>query len=259
MNRVKILGVNIDKVSLDQALGLVEGWVKKGGKHYIVTPNIEFVIAAQKDREFLRVLNEADLAIPDSARLGWASKLITEKNFFKKVLFWPLFLTPKFFNFPVTTGTDLMEKIVEKSIDWTATVGFIGGDDMVAERLKECLLKKYPNLKISFVESGGRVDYDGNSRQSLVVSRQKIDILFVAFGHIKQEKWISKNLKSADVKVMIGVGGAFDYLSGGVVRAPKLVRDLGFEWLFRLAFQPSRIKRFGSLVKFILTVPFSRG
>jgi len=79
----------------------------------------------------------------------------------------------------------------------------------------------------------------------------------VALGHSKQEKWIVQNLPKLKVKVAMGVGGAFDYFSGKVPRAPKWIRDLGFEWLFRLMIQPWRIKRQISLVKYLWLVMLS--
>jgi DNA polymerase-3 subunit gamma/tau len=90
------------------------------------------------------------------------------------------------------------------------------------------------------------------------LNSRKLDILFVAFGHVKQEKWISKNLSKTNVSVMLGVGGAFDYLSGEVSRAPKWLRIIGFEWLYRLILQPWRVFRFGSLVRFIFLVLFKK-
>ncbi len=83
---------------------------------------------------------------------------------------------------------------------------------------------------------------------------EKIDIMFVAFGHGKQEKWIYKNLPKLNTRVMMGVGGAFDYLSGEVPRAPEMIRQMGMEWLFRLMNQPWRIKRFWKLFYFIYLV-----
>ncbi|MDP3758176.1 MAG: WecB/TagA/CpsF family glycosyltransferase, partial [Candidatus Daviesbacteria bacterium] len=112
----------------------------------------------------------------------------------------------------------------------------------------ECLSKKYPGLKVAFAESGGEVDDDG---QSSTIKVTPVDILFVAFGHIKQEKWIAANFKNIPVKIAMGVGGSFDYLSGLVHRAPKWVRDRGFEWLFRLIIQPWRIKRQLAIFKYL--------
>ena len=83
---------------------------------------------------------------------------------------------------------------------------------------------------------------------------KKVDILFVAFGSPKQEIWIADNLNKIPAKVVVGVGGSFDFISGKVPRAPKFVRNLGLEWLFRLIIQPWRIKRQLSLLEFIYLV-----
>ena len=93
-----------------------------------------------------------------------------------------------------------------------------------------------------------------NGNNQLLNGKEKIDILFVAFGSPKQEIWISENLEKLPVKVAIGVGGAFDFISGKVPRAPKVLRSLGLEWLFRLIVQPWRIKRQLKLLKFIYLV-----
>jgi N-acetylglucosaminyldiphosphoundecaprenol N-acetyl-beta-D-mannosaminyltransferase len=83
---------------------------------------------------------------------------------------------------------------------------------------------------------------------------KKVDILFVAFGSPKQEIWLSENLKKLPVKVAMGVGGSFDFISGRVSRAPRILRALGLEWLFRLVIQPWRIKRQLSLLAFIFLI-----
>lgn len=110
------------------------------------------------------------------------------------------------------------------------------------------LKKNLPKLKIIYSNSNVSVDKDGNS-ESLDIP--KLDILFVAFGQVKQEKWIDKNKDRFDVKIFMGVGGAFDYLSGQVTRAPLFLRRIGLEWLFRLVLQPWRIKRFWALLEFL--------
>ncbi len=254
-DQVSIFGVNINKIGMDSALGQIEKWVKSSGKYYVVTPNIEFLMAAREDNEFKDILNKANLAIPDSARFGWALTEIYAKNPLKKIALWLFFLFPKasfLMQFPVVTGTDLMEKLITLSAEKGFTVGFLGGKDGVAEYLKECLEKKYPKLKISYAESGGQVNMQGEIVPEVEIP--KTDILFLAFGQVKQEKWISKNLSAQPVKVMIGVGGAFDYLSGMVPRAPQPLRNLGFEWLYRVILQPWRIKRFVLLLKFIFLI-----
>lgn len=205
-----ILGVKIDDVNMDEALEIVYGWLQESKKKYIVTPNPEFIMTAQKDLEFKKILNDADLSIPDGNGLKLSGKV---KN--------------------NVSGVDLMEKLVEKSADWGVTVGFLGGRDGVAEKTAECLQKKYPRIKIDNASP---------------------DLLFVALGAPKQEKWISQNLPKLKVRVAMGVGGSFDYLSGRVLRAPKWLRNLGLEWLFRLVIQPWRIKRQLVLLKYIWLV-----
>ncbi|HBQ50591.1 hypothetical protein A3B42_05165 [Candidatus Daviesbacteria bacterium RIFCSPLOWO2_01_FULL_38_10] len=229
-----ILGVKIDDVNMEEALETVHHWLQKSTKKYIVTPNPEFIMTAQKDPEFKKILNDADLSIPDGEGLKLSGKI---KN--------------------TVTGVDLMEKLVEKSVDWGFAVGLLGGMDGVAEKAVECLQKKYPKIKISFAISDLTTNYPLRQSYSEASQLPTTDLLFVALGHSKQEKWIVQNLPKLKVKVAMGVGGAFDYFSGKVPRAPKWIRDLGFEWLFRLMIQPWRIKRQISLVKYLWLVMLS--
>lgn len=222
----KVLGIKIDDISLEEATKIVEGWLKKSGKHYIVTPNPEIIMMAQKDHELKKIINSADLAIPDGIGLKLSGGIVC--------------LTP---------GVDLMERLILMAEEKGFTVGLLGGGQGVAEKTAKRLKEKYPKLKISFAESGGEVDKEGKSLKSL--KSLKTDLLFVAFGPPKQEKWIAKNLTSLPVKVAMAVGGAFDYLSGKVPRAPRWMRHLGLEWLFRLIIQPWRIKRQLMLLKYI--------
>lgn len=294
IDSINILGVRVDRVTEDQTVSLVDSWLRGSfGKHYIVTPNVEFVMLAQSDGEFGKVLNGADLAIPDSARFGWAQKMGEEKNFLKKILFFPFFLASPIFGFPVTTGSSLIYLLckhfsqgVQKEV---VTIGLLGGRAGVAVKASECLQKLYPGLKVVFADDGPEVDEKGmgiargpatsvshrpSSSLSFVRARRwepssvspltttsiivpPLDILFVGFGARKQEMWIAKNLPHLPVRVAVGVGGSFDYISGRVPRAPGWIRALGLEWLFRLLRQPWRIRRFGALIKFVFLTLFS--
>lgn len=214
--QVEILGVKIDDIDINEALAQVEKWIVNPGKHYVVTPNPEFLVAAQKDSVFKKILNDADLSIPDGTGLKLSGKI---KNTF--------------------SGTDFMEKLIGVSAEKSFVVGFLGGKDGVAEKCAECLKRKYPTLKVLFTSA---------DTENLI---PPLDLLFVALGHVKQEKWIAANIDKIPVHVAMGVGGAFDYLSGRVPRAPKWLRDLGGEWLFRLILQPWRVKRQVALIKYL--------
>lgn len=255
--KVNILGVEIDKISQTEVMEQVLKWLKSGGKHYIVTPNIEFVMLAQEDGEFRRILNKADLAIPDSARFGWAEHQLKQKGLLPKLISWPGFLYPSCYRFPVTTGTDLMAALITKSAEKGFTIGLLGGQEKVAVKLVECLKSKYPKLKIGMVVTDVKVNTDGEVTHGLELLQAQellLDVLFVSLGQRKQEKWIVKNLDKFPAKVLIGVGGAFDYLSGEVSRAPLWMRKRGLEWLYRVILQPWRLKRFANLVRFVFFI-----
>lgn len=242
MQSANIFGVRVDKVVMEEAVALAIKWVQGKGKHYIVTPNIEFVMAAQKDPEFKRILNESDLSIPDGAGLKLRSDIES-----------------------IIAGVDLLEELCKVASKRGFTVGFLGGRAGVAKECAECLVRKYPGLDVSFAEDGPEVDKEGNVlsskyygkktkkepliRNTIPISR--CNILFVAFGQVKQEKWIAKNLPNIPVKVAMGVGGSFDEIAGRVPRIPSWVHQIGLKWLIRLLLQPWRIKRQLALIKFV--------
>lgn len=276
MNKVNILGVKIDKVDLKEAIQIVDSWLtdrltthdsRLMTKKIIVTPNIEFILLAQTDSKFKDILNSADLSIPDSSHLGWAAYVQKSHNLFTRLTLFPLFLFPNaFFKFPTATGIDLMENLCKLAAQKGYSIGLLGGKNNTAKKAADHLKKKYPGLKISFAENGGEVNEYGVSGIRYQVSgmktqKEKIlntqylipntDILFVAFGHGKQEKWIQNYQDQVSSKVFMGVGGSFDYIGGLVPRAPKILQSLGLEWLFRLIMEPWRIKRQLGLLRFI--------
>lgn len=229
--KVNLLGVKIDDVTEIEALSKIEKWIWNPGKHMVVTPNPEFLMAAQHDEIFRKILNEADLAIPDGVGLKLSGKV---KN--------------------TVYGTDLMEKLIAKSAEKGFVIGLLGGRKGIALKLKDCLEKQYQTISVGFVSNGGKIDINGKTTDDNAPKIPPLDILFVAFGHIKQEKWIKNNLDRIPVKIAMGVGGAFDYLSGSTPRAPKIIRKLGFEWLFRLIIEPWRFKRQLSLLKYLYLI-----
>lgn len=226
-----VLGIKVDDVTEEEALAVVEQLLKKPGKHYIVTPNPEFIVAAQQDPVFTKILNGADLSIPDGIGLKLVGKV---KN--------------------RLAGIDLMEKMIDLAAREDYSVGLLGARGDTAEKAAQVLKTKYPSLKISLAESGGEVGEVGSRPTASNNSIPPTDILFVAFGHGKQEQWMADNLSQVPVKLAMGVGGSFDLISGKLPRAPGWVRIVGLEWLFRLILQPWRIKRQLALIKFLWLV-----
>ncbi len=196
----------------------------------IFTPNPEFIVLAQEDKEFKDTLNLSDLNIPDGAGLKLTGEIKNQ-----------------------TTGVDLMEKLCELAAKKNWTVGLLGGKEGVAKKTAEVLTKRYPGLHVIPAKAGIQIDETGSPIGPGTTNAwtDKVDILFVAFGQGKQEKWIYRNRSKVSSKVMMGVGGSFDYIGGFAVRAPKWIRALGLEWFFRLLMQPRRAKRQLKLLRFI--------
>ena len=228
MSKVSVLGIKIDRCDFNQSIQTIDNFVKSKKPHNIVTINPEFIMTARADKEFKEALNNADLAVCDGVGIIWASKILGKP------------LTER------VAGVDLVYRIAKLASQRHYSVYFLGAGEGIAQKAVSILKKKYPKLKIAGIESGSPHDLSIIDR----IVKTKPDILLVAFGHPKQEKWLYKFKQSLGVPVMIGVGGTFDFISGKIPRAPKWVRTIGFEWFYRLIKQPWRLKRQLKLLQF---------
>lgn len=240
-----ILGVDITDASEEDVLEYVFDFLeKRDEKLYIVTPNPEIIMYSLKHPAFRDVLNRAGISLCDGVGLYKAAQFLG-KPLRERI-----------------TGTDFTEELCKASVKNAVTVGFLGGRQGVAERTAECLVEKYPGLKVTYVGeewpgSGGSTWEVGGKNGKPRATRHApppIDILFVAYGFPKQEEWMAENLGKVPVRVMMGVGGAFDYHSGAVARAPHPIRAAGLEWLYRLLRQPWRLRRQLALPEFALLI-----
>ncbi len=231
-----ILGVKIDKITARETIERIGQFLNSNTSHYIVTANPEMIVAAQKDAEFREIINNADLVVPDGFGLILASKIIHRKNSLNKRI----------------SGIDLIDEIV-KNFGRDYKIFLLGGKEGVAKVAAEKLKEKFPEIKIAGTFSGDAAEA-GDSPAVSVINQAKLDILFVAFGAPKQEKWIARNLgKIPSVRLAIGVGGAFDIISGRIKRAPLWMRNAGLEWLWRLIQEPRRIGRiYNATIKFTI-------
>ncbi len=226
--KISILGVQIDNSTLTEVLEKVREFLHTQKQYYIVTVNPEFIMAARKDDEFKNILNKADLSVADGKGIVFAARRYGDKL---KVRI---------------TGVDLLWKICEIAQEEGQSIFLLGSKRGVPDTAAEKIKKQYPNIKIVGAECGYRRWHRQIKDDRLVtmINRRGPDILFVAFGQVKQEKWIYHNLpKLHSVKLAMGVGGSFDYISGNVRRAPQWMRSIGLEWLYRLMRQPWRLFR----------------
>lgn len=236
ITRYEILGVRLDDVTLEEAVALIEGFIAAGGPHLIATTNTEFVMAAQTDPAFRRVLNEAALSLPDGIGLIWGLRLLGE-NVREHV-----------------RGTDLVERLLAVAAVRDQRVFLLGAAEGVAEAAAGRLREQYPTLQIAGCYAGSPEPAHDAEARAAIRAAGPVDILLVAYGGGRQEQWIARNLEALGIPVGIGVGGVFDFLAGRVPRAPRWVRRLELEWLYRLIRQPWRWRRQLALPHFALRV-----
>jgi N-acetylglucosaminyldiphosphoundecaprenol N-acetyl-beta-D-mannosaminyltransferase len=230
---MNILGVKIDEQTKSQALEKAREFLHSNKSHKIFTPNPEMLVDAQKDADFKAVLNRGDMNLCDGFGLWLATGRRTER----------------------ISGVDFMLDLCSLAEKENKSIYLLGsGSDEVVKKTADVLQVKFPLLKIVGYNRGQNIIYHlsfitystADANDSLIhdIILRAPDILFVAFGHGKQEKWIDQNLRDLpSVKIAMGVGGAFDFISGKVKRAPKFVRKIGLEWLWRLILQPGRFAR----------------
>lgn len=259
-NKRKKLRLIITSKSKGRLLNWVVDRLKKGERTVIFTPNPEFVVYAEDCRSFGKILNRADILLPDGIFLVWA--LEYQKRGAKAFwLFLDLFLGR--LAEKRVTGVDFMLNLCSLAAQEDFSVFFLGAKEGVAEKAARNLKREVGGkLRIAgcFAGEGG----PGGDAQTVSILKKaaqrvggKIDILFVAYGMGKQERWIMRNLPKVPVKLAIGVGGAFDFYAWEVPRAPKFFQKHGLEWFWRLLRQPWRIKRQIKLFRFFYLI-FSR-
>ena len=233
-----VLSTKIDDISLAQALEHAASSMTKAKQCYIVTPNPEICLYAEKDEQCRQILNNSFLSLPDGFGLKIGARLLGQK------------LKNR------VTGVDFTLELMKLAIKENWRVFLFGGEERVALECKRVLEEKYRELKIAGTMSGIMQNEMSNVKIINAINESKADILLVALGAPFQERWIAENLAHlSTVKLAIGIGGTFDFIAGRVKRAPRLIRQLGLEWLWRLLVQPWRIKRiYNAVLKFVVVV-----
>ncbi len=234
MDHARVLGVRVDCVDMSGALVRIAELVEAGGHHLVATVNPEFVMRAQRDAEFARVLNTADLCLPDGSGVVWAARRqgcdMTA---------------------PVT-GVDLIPPLAAMCARRGWGLFLLGAPPGVGAELATRLAADNPGLRVG--HHVGHPDAWGDEDALRVIREHRPQVVLVAFGAPKQELWIDRAGRRTDAPVAIGVGGAFDFLTGRVPRAPSWMRRAGMEWTYRLARQPWRARRMAVLPGFAIRV-----
>jgi len=242
MKRVKILGMGINLVSKNETLNVIEGWLKgeKNSLRHVITAYSEFFVRAKEDNEFKNAWDSADLVVADGVGVLAAWDYIKNKSMGRVIgrcLKGQLGET--------VTGVWLTRALVKKATEKDRKVFLLGGFGETARELCQRLKTENRKLTICYDAGESKLGEDAEKNRQVIekINEFKPDILLVAYGPGKQEKWIYENKKNLRAGVAIGVGGTFDELLDKRLGAPVWMERRGLKWLWRLIKQPSRLGR----------------
>lgn len=239
-NPVKILNVPVDPLTMTESVDYLEHKLTAKEKAFVVTANAEIIMMCQNNPEYYDIVaNKADLVLPDGAGAVWAGRFLG-------------------YDVPErVAGFDLFNELLKLSAKKKYKIYFLGGAKDIPEAAKAKAESLYPGVQIAGCHDGY---FQENETESIVkeINCLQTDILFVALGAPKQEKWLIANKERLNAKILMGIGGSFDVLAGKMERAPKWMQDASLEWAFRLYKQPSRFMRMLALPKFVIKVIFSK-
>jgi len=242
----KFLDLKLNSSDRDSLLKELVLRLEKVQKTVIVTPNPEIILKARIDKDLLKALQSANVALADGIGLVWALRFLAGKKV------------------PRVAGRQFAEDLLQLANDKRLKVYLLGASKIVNAKAQDKIKSQYKNLKIEG-RSGPRLDQKAKpvtlrDRESYYDTLKHIkafnpDILLVAFGAPKQELWILDNKKKLNAKIIMAVGGTLDYISGKMKLPPAMFSKLGLEWLWRLGQDPARIFRiFNAVVIFPLYI-----
>ncbi len=231
MNRVNVLGVGIDNLTLSEAVDKALSLISEHRCAYMVTPNPEIVMAAWDDPKVSKAIENADLVIPDGVGVMQAARILG---------------TPLREHMP---GIDAATEIIKRLASRGGSVFLYGARPGVAEKAAERMKQRFPGLVIC-----GTNDGYGNDDGAVVskINAAKPDFVMVCLGVPKQELWMAKHAAKLDAGLMAGLGGTIDVFSGQVKRAPLIWQKLKLEWLYRCFEEPKRFRKIKRIPQFII-------
>jgi len=226
---VSILGIPVDRLTMRETVDRIEQFIIDGGFHQVATANTDFLVNALSDDELSRILRSADLVTADGMPVVWAARALSGT------------LPER------VAGVDLVPELAALAAARGYSLFLLGARQEVALRAAANLELQFPGLRVVGCSSPPDVDLDDLDAERSAnllsdIHSAKPDILLVAFGNPKQEKWIYRNrTELRNIPVCIGVGGTFDLLAGEAHRAPRWMQRNGLEWLHRLFQDPRRL------------------
>ncbi|MED1468615.1 WecB/TagA/CpsF family glycosyltransferase [Bacillus salipaludis] len=233
-NNVNILGINFLNKGFNEVVHLLTERVAMGVKTFVVTANPEIVMYAREDKDYWKIVQEADYVVPDGSGIILAAKIL---------------------NSPIqerVTGYDLTVRLLDLANQNGWRIYLLGGKEETNKKAVATICERYPHL----VMAGSHNGYFKGKENKIAdeIKAANADIVFVALGFPRQEKWISAHYATFSKGIFMGVGGSIDVLAGEVKRAPLVWQKLNLEWFYRLVKQPSRWRRMLALPRFLVEI-----
>ena len=240
MARIKFLNTYIDNITMEQAIDAAMQLVKEKKNAYVVTPNLDHIVMLENDNLFRDVYANANLILADGKPLIWISKYL-KNPIIEKI-----------------SGSDFFPNVCKKAAEQGYSIFILGAAEGIAAKAAERLMSSYNNLKIVGTYSPP-IGFEKNpietSRVLEMINASNPDILAVALGSPKGEKFIYQNLEKLNVPLSMSIGATIDFIAGKVKRCPKWMSNLGLEWLYRIYKEPKRMwKRYWNDAKKIIPI-----
>lgn len=235
MSRFTLLGVPIDPMTEEQAIDWVAQAIAERRPRLVISVNPERIMRAGRDPDFAAILRRADLALADGAGVLWAARRIGHP------------LPGR------VAGVDLVQSLAARGAAEGWRFFFLGGGPGVAEAAGRVLRQRYPGFSLAGTHQGAPGPSD-DAASTDAIRASGAQLLFLAYGGGAEEAWLARNLERSGAIVGMGVGGAFDFISGRAARAPRWMRERGLEWLYRLSREPWRWRRMLALPQFVARV-----
>ena len=222
---VAVLGVPFDNVTMHEAVALIEEKIEDGGFHQVATANVDFVINAVRDPSLQELLCSCDLIVADGMPIVWASRILGTR------------LKER------VSGVDLIPHLAQLASNRCYGIYLLGASEKSSKRAAEVLQERFPSLRIVGrysppLTSLANMDHEEILRR---IEEAQPDILLVAMGHPKQERWLAMHRHRLKVPLCMGIGASLDFLAGEAQRAPRWMQTAGLEWLYRAAREPRRL------------------
>lgn len=236
LQRQTVWDVPFDCVTKQEAVDRIEKLIERGQPSYVITANLNYVMLHGEESGIRPITHDADLVLADGQPIVWRSKL-GEPQLPERV-----------------AGSEMIYDLACRAGHHQWGIYFLGGEPGVAERCAKQLKKEFPGMRIAGVESPPfrKLDSDEQAAQDKRIQDSGAQILLVAFGQPKGERWIHQNYQRLGIPVSIQLGASFDFVAGNAKRAPAIWQKFGMEWAYRMFSDPKRlVPRYSSNVLFL--------